>query len=51
MQLEVLEKAVAKKIIEYLQTGKIEKFEELKKKMSYELLELRGVLQFLDPQH
>ena len=32
--------SIAKKIIEYLKTGKIKTFEQLKKRVPYELLEL-----------
>lgn len=38
--------SIAQKIIEYLQTGKIETFEQLKKKVPYELLELMDVTGF-----
>lgn len=38
--------SIAKKIMEYLQTGKIETFEELKKQVPYELLELMNITGF-----
>jgi DNA polymerase (family X) len=37
---------IAKKIIEYLHTGKIETFEQLKKQVPYELLELMNITGF-----
>lgn len=38
--------SIAEKIIEYLQTGKIKTFEELKKKLPFELLELMDISGF-----
>ncbi len=38
--------SIAEKIIEYLHTGKIKKFEQLKKQVPYELLELMGITGF-----
>jgi DNA polymerase (family 10) len=45
-EIEGIGESIAEKIIEYLHTGKIKKFEQLKKEVPYELLELMDITGF-----